>query len=48
MDPIRIDEGRCGRLRWKGLFYESVPDPTVPRSNTNLAVMALAERFVRL
>jgi choline dehydrogenase-like flavoprotein len=22
--------------------------PTVPRSNTNLAVMALAERFVRL
>ena len=33
MELNPIDDGRCPRLRWKGLFYESMPDPTVPRSN---------------
>lgn len=26
----------CSRLRWKGLFIDAEPDPTVPRSNDGL------------
>jgi hypothetical protein len=29
-------KNRCARLRFKGLFVETVPDPTVPPGNDRL------------
>ena len=36
MEPTgltRIDEDRCGHLRWKGMFIDAEWDPTVQRCN---------------
>ena len=29
----RIGTDRCENLRWKGMFIEAEPDPTIQRSN---------------
>ncbi len=31
-----IDTDRCDRFRWKGMYIESVWDPTVPHSGDRL------------
>jgi hypothetical protein len=36
MEPTgltNIDEDRCADLRWKGMYIDTIWDPTVPRSN---------------
>jgi hypothetical protein len=32
----RLAVSRCARLRWKGLYVQVTPDPTVPLSNDQL------------
>lgn len=32
----RIDDDRCDRLRWKGMYIEAEWDPTVPHSGDRL------------
>jgi choline dehydrogenase len=47
-DADHVVDTRCRVLGTEGLFVvDASVIPTVPRSNTNLAVMAMAERFSR-
>jgi len=36
----------CNCVRWKSQFYESEPDPTVPRSNDDSYWCALTQRVL--
>jgi hypothetical protein len=39
MEPAgltRPDDDRCTHLRWKGMFIDTVWDPSIPRSNDRL------------
>jgi hypothetical protein len=33
MDPIKAGASRCEKLRWKGMFTDSLPDPTIQPCN---------------
>jgi hypothetical protein len=33
MDPSKAGASRCEKLRWKGMYTDSLPDPTIQPCN---------------
>jgi len=36
MDPVTKAAPRCARLRWKGMFVDVEPDPSIPNMRDGL------------